>query len=943
MKTKLPSFFICFLLLPCAYLYAGCGAALKKQIVFGRRFFLEVLESKKKMGRVFSKYSRWKALPASFLFYSAAYIYRHGGLAPASVNALKKMIEYGPAGIWRFAAVEMRRLTLDSSKVYLRVLLIVGEETHHLPALLSFLKLLAQAGYELEVFAQPNSTPVQMLRALRQAGVRRVFSRNMDATPIDFLYEEGDVYRNIVLLPDSLTHTLVDCMRCVIPHGNMLCACGDSSAVRGVDPRLLEKLDGIVCRASTFAPRNVNVSLLPAIDENGDQAETLEEIIPFMESCGLLPLAWIVRHYAQNSLPEIPVSENSTVSFCLQTGDDEDLEKASLGLLLEQNVASGTDCEIVFCGKNAPQWAQSLPVPWSYVETDAHASLKTFQILGKACRGEFIFFLQASKLLIAGLSQMLALMRASPEVVVCGCRMLGHANTILEAGAYEAEGRVIPLGSGTPANAPFYRATRSVPLVSAAACMVRKSDLVFTGQAEPIRFVDVYDGYMGFLPDSGKLAVVCGEAEVFFSNADTQAITEEQEPDHAAEDKTAILIAAQDRYVPPSAKARSKEHINILYYSPYQSHPASHGNRSTIQYFGKILREKGCTVHFALLGLDRYEPEDLKAMRKAWDSLTILPYPFQDNSYRGEDIPFDEWYEPGLGEHIAYLCSLYDIDLLFCSYVFQSKMLEFVPDHILKVIDTHDKMSGRYAAQKARGLKTEFFSCTPEDEGRYLRRADVVVARRAEEAEYFNGASGKETAIVPPHVEPPHFMGRRFDTLADVGLVASANIINLGLVTDFLLALSSMTGNAPPVSVRVAGQVQTMLDQVPREKRWVFNEPWVNMLGFVENIEDFYTSVDLIVSPVMYGTGINVKTVQAMSFGMPLITTACGCKGIETGHELHSLTTMEEVVAGLLALKKHPEELQALANRSRERYTNFYRSSLDGFDSLLDACIAKRA
>lgn len=99
----------------------------------------------------------------------------------------------------------------------------------------------------------------------------------------------------------------------------------------------------------------------------------------------------------------------------------------------------------------------------------------------------------------------------------------------------------------------------------------------------------------------------------------------------------------------------------------------------------------------------------MTAMHRAWDSVATLPYPFHDESHLGVDVPFDGWYEKGLGEHIAWLCSLHSVDVLFCSYVFQSKMLEFVPKHILKVIDTHDKMGGRYAAQKARGVKTEFF------------------------------------------------------------------------------------------------------------------------------------------------------------------------------------------------------------------------------------------
>jgi glycosyltransferase involved in cell wall biosynthesis len=434
--------------------------------------------------------------------------------------------------------------------------------------------------------------------------------------------------------------------------------------------------------------------------------------------------------------------------------------------------------------------------------------------------------------------------------------------------------------------------------------------------------------------------VLCGDAEAYLAGFAADNAAEKADaprPESVAEEE-ATMLAAQDRYMPPSTKNRKNRPLNILYYSPYPSHPANHGNRSTIQHFGRIFRQKGCKAHFALLGLDRHDTVALQAMREAWDSLTILPYPFQDNSYRGEDIAYDGWYKPGLGEHIAYLCALHDIDLLFCSYVFQSRMLEFAPSRVVKVIDTHDKMGGRYAAQRARGLKTEFFSCTPEDEGRYLRRADIVVARRDEEARYFNEVSKRDTAIVIPHVEPAQFLERRFTQLRSVGLVASANKINLDLVTDFLGALAAKTHNSPPFSVRIAGQVANMLNDVPQAKRQVFAQPWVQLLGFVEDIGGFYASVDLIVSPVFFGTGINVKTVQAMSYGMPLVTTECGGKGIETGHPMHLCGTMEDVVENVLRLATRPELLQELAACSRERYKTFYNTSLAGFDFLLDAC-----
>ena len=125
-------------------------------------------------------------------------------------------------------------------------------------------------------------------------------------------------------------------------------------------------------------------------------------------------------------------------------------------------------------------------------------------------------------------------------------------------------------------------------------------------------------------------------------------------------------------------------------------------------------------------------------------------------------------------------------------------------------------------------------------------------------------------------------MQRSFEGVHAVGLVASANRINLDLVTDFLHAVQSQQA-APPFEVRIAGQVSTMIKDVSACKREAFHCPWVKLLGFVEDIAGFYADVDLVVSPVTLAQESMSKTVQAMSYGMPLVTTAFGCKGIETG------------------------------------------------------------
>ena len=139
-----------------------------------------------------------------------------------------------------------------------------------------------------------------------------------------------------------------------------------------------------------------------------------------------------------------------------------------------------------------------------------------------------------------------------------------------------------------------------------------------------------------------------------------------------------------------------------------------------------------------------------------------------------------------------------------------------------------------------------------------------------------------------PYFEDPHYLYKAFNALRHVGIVASANWINLACVQECLEAIDRrLAGKSCPFVVHIAGQVKDLVRDLPAAKAAVFRKPWVRLHGFVPNIRGFYGEMDLIVSPVTMGTGINVKTVQAMAYGMPLLTTAWGSKGIETEDPMH--------------------------------------------------------
>lgn len=55
----------------------------------------------------------------------------------------------------------------------------------------------------------------------------------------------------------------------------------------------------------------------------------------------------------------------------------------------------------------------------------------------------------------------------------------------------------------------------------------------------------------------------------------------------------------------------------------------------------------------------------------------------------------------------------------------------------------------------------------------------------------------------------------------------------------------------------------------------------LEMLGRVDNVDDFYNSVEFVVSPIFLGSGMKTKSVEALSYGIPIIGTKEAFVGID--------------------------------------------------------------
>lgn len=705
------------------------------------------------------------------------------------------------------------------------------------------------------------------------------------------------------------------------------------------------------------------------VEDNFGDAANQASFLRLLDRAGVLPLDLYVKYcqdVSSSRFPGLDPEQVVDVSIVIPVHNQWTLTKACLSSVLHACRGTGIDCEVILADDastddtlRAAEFFPGLKI----VRQDQNLGfLGNCNAAAAGARGRYLLFLNNDTVVMPNwLTALMAAATRYPDAAILGSKLIYPDGTIQDAGSVLfADGSAANLGRGQNRYDPRFCFDRDVDYATGASILVVRafwddvggfderyipaycedSDLAMAARAHGLHVtyipssevVHFEHGSYGAQASVTPQAYQIENGKKLFDKWSTQ-FARDHLPASVLQDAEAIH--AERRSSRETREQRRQKKLNILYFSPFPSHPNNHGNQVRIQSLGRHFKQLGHKVHFVLLESGMVNENAIKFMRSTWDTFDLLQNSRSLES-DGNPIPFDHWYQEGLGEEIAALCRKYDIDLVLCSYVFQSKLLEYVPAHILKVIDTHDKMGGRYEMLRENGQPLEFFSCSPQEEGEYLRRADVVVAMRAEEASYFDDVSGRATSIVIPHIERRRFIDRNFSRIENVGVVASPNRINLAVVSELVKTLVTREQHAPiPFTLHIAGQIREMVRSLPsREQEW-FDRPWIKLHGFVPDIGEFYRAMDVVISPVTMGTGINIKTVEALAYGMPLLSTAWGSKGIETSEPMHLHANLDSLSKSLFDICRNPLRLQQLAVASRTTYEKFYNDTVRSIDLLM--------
>ena len=385
--------------------------------------------------------------------------------------------------------------------------------------------------------------------------------------------------------------------------------------------------------------------------------------------------------------------------------------------------------------------------------------------------------------------------------------------------------------------------------------------------------------------------------------------------------------------------------FNVLVVSPTPTHPRDHGNRKRIFEICAELRRRGARIDFIHYPGEhdwrhawpaRHEAE----MRAAWDSYQLVaPSRGLHEEARGHDHLIDEWADPSLTQFLAWACRVRAYDVAIVNYTWMSFCFDSIPSNVFKICDTHDVFAGRRELLEANGIGAEFFHTTKAEEARGLKRADLVWAIKAAERTYFEQELHLPHCVTMLHAEPESgsWAGPvSRDGWLRVGVIGARNNINKCNLEEFLNeALPMFESYMAPVKIVIAGGCSDDFEN--------WSHPNIEIRGRVGEVADFYRSVDVVIAPMRFSTGLKIKVSEALAAGVPLVAHAHAMDGYPTRERLHLLASFKEMALELARLSFDSTPLAALARRSRGVCEAIRREVSNSFDSTLKQLVARTA
>ncbi len=372
-----------------------------------------------------------------------------------------------------------------------------------------------------------------------------------------------------------------------------------------------------------------------------------------------------------------------------------------------------------------------------------------------------------------------------------------------------------------------------------------------------------------------------------------------------------------------------------LFFTPF--HPMKQeGNSTLMRLWLDHLRRAGYIVHVAYYMYDTgaVSADMRRAALREYDLYREIPVSSRltGANYNGLNLHVDDWCGAEAMDAVGELASRFEYDIAITNYPWMSAVFGRVNAYTRTILLTHDSFVDRNRRMLAQGYpESGWMSIEQEGERLACERSDIVVAMQEHEAQGFREMVDPERVrVIGPVFERVEIARPAPARKLRIGYFGSSNWVNEQNLGEYLRCWDGDDALPEKTEVHIAGGVcETLKDFVPRSLLARVNPV---MVGRVGSPAEFFSACDLVINPERGGTGIKIKTLEAMAHGCPIITTAGGSVGIGSRnrhHQAEDFAALAEMTKEFIDAPEKLDELRRSCVAIYDAYVQRQRSAMN--------------
>lgn len=376
--------------------------------------------------------------------------------------------------------------------------------------------------------------------------------------------------------------------------------------------------------------------------------------------------------------------------------------------------------------------------------------------------------------------------------------------------------------------------------------------------------------------------------------------------------------------------------MKILFLTSKPIFPLVDGGCRASQNFLQLLLSGGHNVKYITISTPKHTfqieefPEEFRkrlqpdhvlidTSLKVIDALISL---IKGTSYNYERFNDQKWSDLVLNEINSNDYDVIIFDGLYSTGSFEQIRPKFNGKIFLRAHNVEYKIWSQLSEHTGNPLKKRYYSklsgLLKKEEQRLYSSMDGIISITSIDEKIFNTEFDPKQTITIPYTQP-EVKAKNTYTSADIFHLGSMNwepnIEAVRVLTSEIFP--KIRESLPTVSLKIAGSHMNIKE---------FDDPHngIKAIGFIEDLETWYQTEGIFVSPIQSGSGVRIKILEAMNHGIPVITTKAGALGISEEGQMIIADSNEEIIEKAIALASDKSLRRELGHKAAQFIRDHY-------------------